>query len=138
MGWPFSKLVSLNGSCPFSTCSGSMPALYDRYVGSAANARERWNTAVSEFGVVTLLTAAKFFLPGEARAAFRTTSLNVYATSADVNGLPSCQVTPLRSVNVQVSPSFEVFHLVARSGAGTPLRPGFVSPSKSTRLTNMD
>src|SRR6266498_572932 len=38
--------------------------------------------------------------------------------SAAVNGLPSCQVTPLRRVKVQVRPSGETSHFSARSGEG--------------------
>ena len=41
--------------------------------------------------------------------------------SAEVNGFPSCQVTPLRRVNVQVRPSGETSHFSARSGDGEKL-----------------
>ncbi len=44
--------------------------------------------------------------------------LNVYATSAAVSGTPSDHVTPERIVNVQVMPSSECVHDVARPGTG--------------------
>src|ERR1700752_3032157 len=37
-------------------------------------------------------------------------------TSADVNGVPSCHFTPLRSLKVIVSPSGEMVHDSASSG----------------------
>jgi len=45
----------------------------------------------------------------------------VYCTSADVNGLPSCQLTPWRSLNVIVLPSGDDCHDVASTGSGSPL-----------------
>src|SRR5688572_27689209 len=65
-------------------------------------------------------------------------SLKVKATSSAVNGLPSLHLTPLRSLNVQLSPSDAVVQLSARSGAGARSLPGFVSPSKMARLMNSD
>src|SRR5688500_7503631 len=65
-------------------------------------------------------------------------SLNVNATSSAENGLPSLHFTPLRSLNVQLSPSAAVVQLSARSGAGARSLPGFVSPSKIARLMNSD
>src|SRR5687768_11427447 len=65
-------------------------------------------------------------------------SLKVNATSSAVKGLPSLHFTPLRSLNVQLSPSGAVVQLSARSGAGVRSLPGFVSPSKIARLMNND
>ncbi len=44
------------------------------------------------------------------------TSMAEKATSAEVKGVPSCQVTPSRRVKVIVRPSSDPFHEVARSG----------------------
>ena len=41
-------------------------------------------------------------------------------TSAEVNGSPSCQVTPVRRLKVIVLPSAEVSHLAARDGISLP------------------
>src|SRR5688572_24208963 len=65
-------------------------------------------------------------------------SLKVKATSSAVNGFPSLHFTPLRSLNVQLSPSDAVVQLSARSGAGARSLPGFVSPSKIARLMKSD
>src|SRR5688572_16915046 len=65
-------------------------------------------------------------------------SLKVKATSSAVNGLPSLHFTPLRSLNVQLSPSAAVVQLSARSGAGARSLPGFVRPSKIARLMKSD
>src|ERR1700716_2319878 len=65
-------------------------------------------------------------------------SLKVNATSSAVNAVPSLHFTPLRSLNVQLRPSGAVVQLSARSGAGARSLPGFVRPSKSTRLMNRD
>src|SRR3546814_17510504 len=45
----------------------------------------------------------------------------VNCTSADVNGLPSCHLTPLRKLKVMVFPSGDDFHDVASMGSGPPL-----------------
>src|SRR5438270_10007175 len=65
-------------------------------------------------------------------------SLNVNATSSAENGCPSLHLTPVRSLNVQLSPSDAVVQLSARSGAGARSFPGFVRPSKMTRLMKRD
>src|SRR2546430_14041942 len=65
-------------------------------------------------------------------------SLKVNATSSAENGVPSLHFVPLRSLNVQLSPSGAIVQLSARSGAGARSFPGFVSPSKITRLMNSD
>src|SRR5437762_2596541 len=65
-------------------------------------------------------------------------SLNVKTTSSAENGVPSLHFTPLRSLNVQLRPSGATVQLSARSGAGARSFPGFVSPSKITRLMNRD
>jgi hypothetical protein len=53
----------------------------------------------------------------------------VNSTSADVNGLPSCQLTPLRSLKVMVLPSGEPSQLSASTPMGLPLA------SRSTRFS---
>src|SRR5438270_202891 len=65
-------------------------------------------------------------------------SLNVNATSSAENGCPSLHLTPVRSLNVQLSPSDAVVQLSARSGAGARSFPGLVTPSKITRLMKSD
>src|SRR4030088_1958284 len=65
-------------------------------------------------------------------------SLNVNATSSAVNAVPSLHFTPVRSLNVQLRPSGAIVQLSARSAAGARSLPGFVRPSKSTRLMNSD
>ena len=47
---------------------------------------------------------------------YLTSVLIVHAASSAVSGLPSDQVAPGLVWNVQVSPSFEVSHFVAKSG----------------------
>src|SRR5258708_2601469 len=73
-----------------------------------------------------------------ASSGLSTMSLKVKATSSAVNGCPSLHYGPSRSLNVHERPSADVDQLAARSGAGARSLPGFVSPSKSTRLTNSD
>ena len=53
----------------------------------------------------------------------------VNATSAEVKGLPSCQLMPLRSLKVTVLPSGEPSQLSASTPTGLPLA------SRSTRLS---
>src|SRR3989441_4172037 len=65
-------------------------------------------------------------------------SLNVNATSSAENSCPSLHFTPLRSLNVQLSPSGAVVQLSARSGAGARSFPGLVMPSKIARLMKSD
>src|SRR5437899_12997510 len=65
-------------------------------------------------------------------------SLNVNATSSAENGFPSLHFTPSRSLKVQLRPSGAIVQLVARSGAGARSFPGFVRPSKMTRLMKSD
>src|SRR6185437_988670 len=60
-----------------------------------------------------------------------------HLTSSAVNGLPSCHITPLRRVKVQVSLSLEISHFSARSGCGdqsSALKR--TSPLKSDLLTS--
>src|SRR5947209_16142664 len=45
-------------------------------------------------------------------------------TSSAVNGVPSCQVTPWRSLNVQFRPSGATVHDSARSDVGARSLPG--------------
>src|SRR5437879_9398344 len=65
-------------------------------------------------------------------------SLNVKATSSAENDWPSLHFTPLRSLNVQLSPSGAIVQLSARSGAGARSFPGLVMPSKIARLMKSD
>src|ERR1700716_766924 len=65
-------------------------------------------------------------------------SLKVNATSSAVKAVPSLHFTPARSLNVQLRPSGAIVQLSARSAAGARSLPGFVRPSKSTRLMNSD
>jgi hypothetical protein len=76
-------------------------------VSSGASAFTRW-LRVAACVEVTLL------------ANFSTVS-KVKTASAAVIGLPSDHWAPLRSVNVQVFPSADVVHFVAKSGAKASL-----------------
>jgi hypothetical protein len=55
----------------------------------------------------------------------------VNATSPLLKGLPSCQVTPLRSVNVRTLPSAERSHFSASTGTGSVRASSPTRPSKS-------
>ena len=65
--------------------------------------------------------------------------LKLKQTAAELNGVPSWNVTPLRSWNVQVLPFLEAFQLVASLGT-TTVPPGFrpTSPSKIWITTRPD
>src|SRR5436190_22838839 len=65
-------------------------------------------------------------------------SLNVKATSSALKALPSLHFTSSRRVKVQLSPSLAAAQDFARSAAAVRSLPGFVRPSKRTRLTKMD
>src|SRR3982750_4096757 len=119
-------------------CFGRMPALYARNDGNAANLRLRSKRTVLASTTVTLLTAEKLARFCAPRSGLRTISLNVNATSSAENGVPSLHFTPLRSLNVQLSPSAAVVQLSARSGAGARSFPGLVSPSKIARVMKSD
>ena len=93
------------------------------------------NTAVRSSGVSTasrsLNTTRPRFCSG-----FQTCSAEK-ATSAEVNGLPSCQLTPSRSLKVTDRPSAEPSQLVASRGASPSLPSNEASASGSTTLLAM-
>src|SRR5690349_22547173 len=62
----------------------------------------------------------------------------VHFTSALVNGLPSCHLTPSRSRNVKVVLLSAHVHDVARSGTTLSSRSNGLSGSNTTRLLNTD
>jgi hypothetical protein len=78
------------------------------------------NTAVSLSGVSTLSRLAKVARP-RGWCFFRISS-NVYFTSAEVKGVPSCHFTPSRSLKVTLRPSSDTVQDVARAGIGSSLR----------------
>ncbi len=104
-------------SWPFRMCFGTMPAVYAMKIGSGANDDLSWNLTVDGSTTVSSLMAERsprrrVFVKG-----FRMLS-KVNLTSSAENGVPSCHLTSLRSVNVQLLPSGETSHFSARSGAG--------------------
>src|SRR5690242_20645769 len=69
--------------------------------------------------VVTLSRFCHHDLRGLTRnlsADFPVSRSHVHLTSAAVNGLPSCHLTPSRSLNVSVVPASSQLQLVAKSG----------------------
>ena len=93
---------------------------------------ENLKTAVCSSGVSTASRLAKTRRPRFC-SGFQTLSAEK-ATSAEVNGLPSCQVTPSRSLKVTESPSAEPSQLVASRGARPSLPSKEASASGSTTL----
>ncbi len=90
-------LISAPDSSP-RMCFGSRPAVATRSRNGASTA-ENWKTTVCSSGVST---REILFQPTRPRTSIAgsITTLCVKATSADVNGLPSCHLTPFRSLNV--------------------------------------
>jgi len=93
---------------------------------------EKRKTAVVSSGVSTVSRLAKTMRPRFCRG-FQTLSAEK-ATSAEVKGLPSCQVTPSRSLNVTESPSSEPSQAVARRGESPSLPSKEASASGSITL----
>ena len=93
------------------------------------------NTAVCSSGVSTasrsLNTVRPRFCSG-----FQTCSAE-NATSAEVKGLPSCHLTPSRSLNVTDRPSVAPSQLVASRGSSPSLPSKEASASGSTNLLEM-
>ena len=118
-------------SMPANLCLGSIGVSEGwnafRKYGTAAFSL---NTTVSGSGVSTDSRSPKCARPREWCG--RTMSSTENFTSAEVNGWPSCQRTPLRSLKVYVSPLGATVHDTARPGAG------FISgPSQLSRLSKI-
>jgi len=73
----------------------------------------RWKTSVDGFGVAIDLTASQMY--AAPWCSFIVRAMAAFAACA-VIGRPVWNVTPLRSVNVHVLPSFDFATLVASSG----------------------
>src|SRR6266511_3767887 len=92
--------------------------MYAEYVPdetrSSGDGYDRWNTRVVSSGASIFFTALQMYAAPSPRSIVR--SIAAFAASA-VSGLPVWNVTPSRSVNVQVRPSFDESHDSARSGS---------------------
>ena len=89
-----------------------------RMVGSDAYLRFIVIVTVAGLGAATFVigrNSARFAFDLSVRA-----RSSVAFTSADVSGMPLEKCNPLRSVNVQVSPSADVFQEVASPGESFP------------------
>src|SRR5436190_20005487 len=93
------------------------------------------NTAVKSSGVSTLARSLNTVRPRYC-SGFQTCSAEK-ATSAEVNGLPSCHLTPSRSLKVTDSPSAAPSHESARRGCSPSLPSKEASASVSTILLEM-
>lgn len=93
---------------------------------------EKRKIAVASSGVSTASRLAKTIRPRFCKG-FQTSSAEK-ATSAEVKGLPSCQVTPSRRRNVTESPSSDPSQAVASRGASPSLPSKDASASGSTTL----
>src|SRR5258706_15769756 len=98
--------------CLGSTCDS---AAESDAISAGAGALNLTMTVESS-GVSTAVTFAYVVRP-RGCSTFQTCS-SENLTSADVNGCPSCHVTPLRNLNVTVLPSALVDQLSARAGLG--------------------
>src|SRR5215212_5923269 len=96
-------------------CAGRMNVAYQE-TNPRTEAEGCFNlqTAVLSSGVSTVEMAP--INPDAGAAVSATICSNVYLTSAEVTGVPSCHVAPSASVNVTDSPSAATSHAVANSG----------------------
>ena len=123
----FVSIESMLFSPTICTCS--------RLARSGGVGVERWKRAVVSSTTSTLFTDAT--CEANWLAIFGSwTRLIVKATSAAVNGEPSCHVTPLRRLNVTVFPSVETCHDSASLGCTLSVRGSTqVSVSKTAERT---
>jgi hypothetical protein len=102
-------------SCPSSACFGRIGAELSVVMKrNGPNGALSLTTATFGSLVSTDSTSEKACRP--VGWYFARTSMNVNFTSAEVNGRPSCHLTPRRSRNVYIRPSALMSHDSARSG----------------------
>jgi hypothetical protein len=110
----------LNADSPifFSAVSDAIHEKFESWswLTNAPSGAARFTTTVVSFGAVIVLTGMTgLHVQGVARSLFQ-----LAATAWALNGVPSVNFTPERTVIVTVLPPFENLYAVARSGRSVP------------------
>src|SRR5215510_11396837 len=146
MVWLGLYSTNLNGPVPIGAWRISRGETWHGYIGEKPEASRPSNAGCGAFSLRTVsLSPFTVTLSTLAYQPLRKLTLKfsgalpcsrsmVHLTSAALNGLPSCHLTPLRRLKVNVLPSSLHVHFSARSGTMSSRLFCFLAGSNMTRL----